>query len=471
MRILVTGATGYIGGRLIPELLARGHQVRVLVRDPDRIRGRLWADRVEVHVGDLLNPSSLAGLGDGVDAAYYLVHSMQRGKNYHRDDLEAARNFCRELKDVSHAIYLGGLVPRGVRRARHLESRAKTGAVIRRRLPTTEFRAGPVIGSGSASFEMVRYLTERLPVMITPSWILNHVQPIAVRDILAYLLSALEQGASGVVDVGGDRLTYRQMMLDFAIERGLVRRIFPTPWLAPWLAARWIGLMTPLNNRLAIPLVQSIVCSAIADTRRARRLFPHIEPIAYRRAVALALEKIQSGRVDTRWSDALGGGPTYRLEDSEGMAREERSIHVDLPPEQVARSFMSIGGDRGWLVWRWAWAMRSWMDRIIGGPGLRRGRRHPRNLHAGEALDFWRVEEVRFPHILRLRAEMIVPGQAWLQWETHPEDGGTRLVQRALFAPRGFLGFAYWYALYPFHQFIFSDLINAIARDAEGMKE
>lgn len=469
MKILVTGATGYVGGRLIPELLGRGHEVRVLVRDPRRVVGRPWAGKVDIRVGDMTRPETIRGVGDGVDAAYYLVHSMHSGSNYAEVDAAAAEAFATELARASHVIYLGGLLPRGGKAGTHLRSRAQVGEILRERLPTTEFRAGPIIGSGSASFEMVRYLTERIPIMVTPRWLRNDVQPIAVRDILAYLLAALDAGAQGVVDVGAEKLTYKEMMLQFAAIRGLRRHIFMTPVLAPRLAARWIGLMTPLNNRLAIPLVQSIVTPVLADTAKAQRVFPHIQPIPYGEAVRRALEKIRTGTVETRWSDALGGGATYELVDKEGMVREERTLHVDLPPEDVARGFMSIGGDRGWLVWEWAWVLRGWMDLIVGGPGLRRGRRHPEHLLAGEALDFWRVEEARPPGLLRLRAEMRVPGQAWLQWETHAEGAGTRLVQTALFAPRGFLGFAYWYALYPVHRFIFNDLINAVAKQARSM--
>lgn len=468
MRVLVTGATGYIGGRLVPDLLERGHEVRVLVRDTDRIRGRSWETDVDVIVGDLMDPATLDGLCEDVDAAYYLVHSMYGGKDYHRRDMQAARHFVREARNVSHVIYLGGLLPRGKRPSRHLSSRAQVGRLLRNSLPATEFRAGPIIGSGSASFEMTRYLTERLPVMVTPRWIMNKVQPIAIRDILAYLIAALDKGPCGIVPVGGNVLTFRQMMLQFAEVRGLRRTIWPTPVLTPNLAARWVGLVTPLSNSLAVPLIEGIVTPVLADTRKARHLFPQIEPIPYREAVKSAVARIRTGDVETRWSGALGAGPTFRLTDREGMMFEERSVHVKRPPEAVARGFMSIGGERGWLVWKWAWKIRGLMDLMVGGPGLRRGRRHPQELLPGEALDFWRVEAVDPPHLLRLRAEMKVPGRAWLQWQTYPENGGTRLVQTAMFAPKGLLGFAYWYSLYPVHQFIFNDLIKAIAAECDG---
>ena len=334
---------------------------------------------------------------------------------------------------------------------------------------TTEFRAGPIIGSGSASFEMVRYLTERLPVMVAPRWILNQVQPIAIRDILNYMIAALEHPPLGVVEVGGDRLTFKQMMEVYAGARGLKRVIIPVPVLAPGLAARWVGLVTPIPNTLAVPLVEGVVHPVIADTTKAAAEFPEIRPITYRQAVELALERTDTGEVETRWSGALGSTATYELSDVEGMLKEVRTLYVDLPPAAVFKSFSTIGGERGWLTWEWAWELRGLLDKAVGGPGLRRGRRDPEELLPGEALDFWRVEAIEPPHLLRLRAEMKVPGRAWLQWEAVREGNGTRLVQTALFAPVGFFGMLYWGSLYPVHRFIFNDMIRAIARDAEPM--
>ena len=302
VKILVTGATGYIGGRLVPVLLEAGHRVRVLVRDPERIVGRSWADAVEVVVGDLLRPETLAAACDGVDVAYYLVHAMYAGADFAERDRTAARNFVAAAQRVRHVIYLGGLLPAGEVSSVHLTSRAEVGEILRSGLPTTEFRAGPIIGSGSASFEMVRYLTERLPAMVAPRWILNEVQPIAVRDILGYLLAALEREPAGVVDVGTAPLSFRQMMLEYAAARGLGRLIVPVPVLAPKLAALWVGLVTPIPNSLAVPLVQGIVQPVVASTDRARSLFPDVVPISYRRAVDLALERTEAGLVETRWS-------------------------------------------------------------------------------------------------------------------------------------------------------------------------
>jgi hypothetical protein len=342
------------------------------------------------------------------------------------------------------------------------------GETLRAWVPTTEFRAGPIIGSGSASFEMVRYLTERLPIMVAPRWVLNLVSPIAIRDVLSYLLLALEREPLGVVEIGSAPLSFRAMMETYAEVRGLRRFILPLPVLAPRLAALWVGLVTPIPNRLALPLVEGILHPLLADTRRAQELFPQVDPLPYRTAVELALERIALGEVETRWSGALLTGPSYALEDREGIIREVRRVAVAAPPEALFRSFASLGGERGWRVWDWAWALRGLLDRLLGGPGLRRGRRHPSELLPGEALDFWRVEEVRPFELLRLRAEMRLPGRAWLEWRALPEQGGSHLVQTAYFEPKGLMGFLYWWGLYPIHRRIFSDLAQAIAREAVG---
>ena len=468
MRILVTGATGYVGGRLIPRLLERGHAVRVLVRDPRRIGGRPWANDVDVVAGNLLDAQSLQRALAGVDAAYYLVHSMGKTGDFAELDRQAATVFATQAYGLDHVIYLGGLLPQADNVSAHLNSRAEVGEILRGYCKATEFRAGPIIGSGSASFEMVRYLTERLPIMVAPRWILNEVQPVAIRDVLSYLIAALERGPQGVVDIGGDRLTFKQMMQEYAAARGLRRVIIPVwvPSSVALIGANWVGLVTPIPNDLAVPLVEGVVNPLVADTARAHSAFPEIVPIHYRQAVELAIKRINSGDVETRWSGALGSAVTYELTDKEGMAQEVRSIYTELPAEALFKSFSSIGGERGWLTWEWAWEIRGLMDKAVGGPGLRRSRRDPIEILPGEALDFWRVEVVDPPHLLRLRAEMKVPGRAWLQWETVPEGSGTRLVQTALFTPTGFLGTLYWYSLYPIHKVIFSALIRAIARDA-----
>ena len=467
MHVLVTGATGYIGGRLVPRLLERGHAVRVLVRDASRIAGRSWSEQVEIREGDLLESRSLEGVFDGIDAAYYLVHSMRAGSDYEPRDLQTVETFCRAASGLCHVIYLGGLQPESAPISKHLLLRAKTGRILADHLPATELRAGPIIGSGSASFEMLRYLTERLPMMVVPNWVLNEVQPIGVRDVLSYLVSALERGPIGVLDIGADRLTYKEMMKTYARVRGLQRAIISVPpFLPASLGARLIGLLTPIPSSMAVPLVSAMDQGLHADHRRSREVFPEIEPIPYQQAVTLALERIREGAVETRWSGALTDAPSYEYHDREGMIREVRTSHLAARPAAVYRVFSGLGGERGWLAWRWAWRARGMLDRLIGGPGLRRGRRHPQVLLPGEAVDFWRVETVQAPRLLRLRAEMKLPGLAWLEWQATAEAGGTQLTQTAAFAPRGLAGMLYWYSLYPFHRLIFTDMINAIAADS-----
>lgn len=465
MHVLVTGATGYIGGRLVPRLLRQGHTVRVLARDARRLSGRPWANRVEVFLGDLLDPETLHEVGDGVDAAYYLVHSMYAGKDYAARDRQAAVNFCLAAPDLQHVIYLGGLQPKREFQSQHLHSRAEIGRILTLHLPTTELRAGPIIGSGSTSFEMVRYLAERIPLMIAPQWLNNDVQPIAIRDVLAYLIGALDHGAEGIVEVGGERLTYKQMFLTYARLRGLRRLIFVVPPVLPaWIGARFIGLMTPVPGSIAVPLVEGMSHSLVVTDDRSTMLFGDIKPIHFEKATKLALARIQDQAVETRWSGSSNDNPTYEFHDQRGLIREVRSLHIEAPIESVFRAFSSLGGERGWLSWNWAWRLRGFMDRLVGGPGLQRGRRDPYELLAGEVVDFWRVERVEPPHLLRLRGELKLPGKAWLQWEANAERGGTRLTQTAGYAPHGLFGAMYWYVLYPFHRPIFTDMIEAIGR-------
>lgn len=467
MKILVTGATGYIGGRLISDLTKKGYSVRVLVRDPSRIQGRSWENKVEIFKGDLLKFDTVLSALEGIDLAYYLVHSMYGGKGYADRDRIAANNFVKAGKNLKHVIYLGGLLPDAEEISDHLSSRAEVGEILRHGLPTTEFRAGPIIGSGSASFEMVRYLTERLPIMVAPKWIHHNVQPIAVKDIMRYLTEAIDKKYIGVIDVGSEVLTFKEMMEGYAKVRRLTRTILTVPVLAPKLAAIWVGLVTPISNSLAVPLIEGVIHPIVGDTSKAKEIFPDIDPLAYLESVERALSHVEGGDIETRWSDALTENATYSVSQWQGIVSERRSIHIEnLEAEDVFNSFTSLGGDKGWLVWNWAWWIRGLIDRLAGGPGLRRGRRHPTELLPGEALDFWRVEEIERPETLRLRAEMKVPGRAWLEWQAMPEGNGTRLVQTAIFEPAGAWGIIYWRSLYPVHSFIFDDMIKAISVDA-----
>lgn len=467
MRILVVGATGYVGGRLVPRLLEAGYDVRVLVRDRERVLGRPWGGEVEVVEGDLLDGGSVEEACAGVDAAFYLAHAMGYAADFDRVERRCAENFAAAGESVRHIVFLGGLVPEGGKISRHLASRAAVGEILRGAGRTTEFRAGPIIGSGSASFEMVRYLTDRLPAMVAPRWICNEVSPVAIRDALAYLLAALGREPMGIVEIAGETLTFKAMMEGYAEVRGYRRWILPLPVLAPKLAALWIGLITPIPNRLAVPLVEGVVQPLRADTSRVRKLFPEIRPIGYREAVERALLKIRERDVETRWSGAVGRRAEQMI-DWEGTIREVRTVAVGCSAEALFRAYTALGGETGWLVWDWAWRLRGAVDRLVGGPGLRRGRRDPSRVFVGEAVDFWRVERVEEGRLLRLRAEMKVPGQAWLQFESLPTPTGSRLVQTAIFLPEGFWGAVYWYALYPLHRVIFGDLVRAVARRAGG---
>jgi uncharacterized protein YbjT (DUF2867 family)/uncharacterized protein YndB with AHSA1/START domain len=476
MRILVTGATGYIGGRLVRRLLDwTDHEVRVFARRAESARARPWGADVEIVEGDLSDPEALRRALEGIDVAFYLVHSMYGGGDFEERDRQLARTFVEAGGHLQQVIYLGGIVPGGTGEtlSDHLSSRAEVGAILREGLPTTEFRAGPIIGSGSASFEMVRYLTERLPVMITPKWVRNEVQPISVRNVQEYLIGAIGRPETvGVIDIGTDPVTFRGMMQIYAEVRGLPRKILPVPVLAPRLAALWVGLVTPIPNSLAVPLVEGVVEPVVGDTRRARELFPDIDPLPYRTAVIRALDRIEQNEVATRWTFSGASRDAVELEDREGIVRETRQRVVQAPIEAVFQAFSSVGGERGWPAWDGLWRLRGLLDQIVGGPGLRRGRRHPWQVYPGEAIDFWRVEAVDPPKLLRLRAEMKVPGKAWLQFEAEPaEEGGTRLIQTAYFAPTGFLGWAYWWSLYPAHAFIFDDMVDALVRDAKALAD
>jgi uncharacterized protein YbjT (DUF2867 family) len=475
--VLVTGATGYIGGRLVPRLLEAGHRVRCLVRDPGRLDGRPWRSRVEVVRGDMLDAASLDAATRGVTTAFYLVHSMAGGEDFHERDIVAARNFGEAMKRAGgrRIIYLGGLGDPASGLSEHLRSRQQTADALRQAgVPVTEFRAAVIVGSGSLSFEIIRYLTERVPVMICPRWVYTRVQPIAIRNVLDYLVACLDapESAGQVIEIGGaDVVTYGEMMTIYARVRGLRRLMVPVPVLTPRLSSYWVHLVTPVPSTIAQPLIEGLRNEVVIRSDAARQLFPQVKPIDYETSVRTALEKLEIGAVETAWSDALvttlGDRPPVTLTTSEGMIIERRQLTVDANPLAVYRSFASLGGERGWLVMNWAWQLRGALDRLVGGVGMRRGRRDPYDLRPGDAVDFWRVEHVEPGRAVRLRAEMKVPGRAWLQFQVARDDEDkSRLVQTALFAPRGLFGWLYWYALYPFHAVIFDGMIHRIAEDA-----
>lgn len=478
MKILVTGANGYIGGRLIPRLLEAGFSVRCMVRDPSRLQGRSWLRQVEVVQGDVLEPHSLIACLQDIDIAYYLIHSLSAGHDFSERDEVAARNFgtaCLNAR-VAHIIYLGGLGDPAAKLSPHLRSRQITGDALREAgVPVTEFRAAVIVGSGSLSFELVRYLTERLPVMICPRWVFTRAQPISIDNVLDYLVSALDtpESIGKIIEIGGaDVLTYGDMMTGYAKVRGLRRWLIPVPVLTPRLSSYWVHLVTPIPAAIARPLIEGLHNEVIVRDDLARRLFPQVQLLDYESAVSTALKQLHAGNVETVWSDALittqGNIPPVILTTHEGMVLEHRQLLVPASPEAVYRAFSSLGGERGWLYMNWAWQLRGIADRLVGGVGMRRGRRDPLDVRIGDALDFWRVEAVEPGHLLRLRAEMKVPGLAWLQFQARPQpDSKTLLSQTAFFAPKGLLGWIYWYGLYPIHGLIFSGMIRKIAELAD----
>jgi uncharacterized protein YbjT (DUF2867 family) len=474
--ILVSGATGYVGGRLVPKLLEAGYRVRCLVRDPSRLQGRAWLNKVEVVKGDGLSTDELACAMSGVSTAYYLIHGKQGGKINAERDLQVARNFAHAAEEagIENIIYFGELVDPAANLSPYLRARHETGYLLRYgKVPVTEFRAGMIVGSGSALFEMIRYLAEREPLLICPAWFFSEAQPIAIRDVLSYLVDALKTpGCTGrVIEIGGpSRLTYADMLLGYAKERGLKRWMIRAPINAPRLSAYWVHMVTPIHWRVAAPLIEGLRARLIVRDDTARKLFPHIKPIDFQTAVHLALGRIQRDNVETSWSDALvtamGDFKPYQFTVEEGMFIERRQVVLDLKPGAVFRAYMGIGGERGWMYMNWAWAIRGWLDKAIGGVGLRRGRRHPDELHVGESLDFWRVESVEKNTRLRLLAEMKVPGIAWLEFESQKQADQTLFTVSAYFAPRGVSGFLYWYAMWPFHKFIFDGLTRRLASRA-----
>ncbi len=481
LRILVTGATGYVGGRLVPRLLEAGYPLRVLVRDTRRLEGRPWQDQVDVVVGDVLIPETLVAAMEGIDVAYYLIHSMSDTNEFHDRDMVAARNFGRAAQSagVRQIVYLGGLGSPDDQLSPHLRSRHQTGEALREAgVPVTELRAAVIVGSGSVSFEMIRYLTERVPIMICPSWVYTRIQPIAIRNVLDYLITVLEKTETfgRVIEIGGaDVITYGEMMLGYARARSLRRVLLPVPVLTPRLSSYWVHWVTPIPAKIARPLIKGLRNEVIVRDPTAQDLFPDITPMGYEEAVRRSLDKLEAGQVQTTWSDSLassqGDVNPHSLAEKEGMFIEQYQRAVDAPPNSVFNVFTQLGGDTGWLYANWAWELRGILDRMVGGVGLRRGRRDPISVRTGDALDFWRVEDVQPGRALRLRAEMKVPGRAWLKFEAIPEaNGGTLLTQTAYFAPKGLFGLLYWYVLYPLHSLIFRGMIDKIAAFSESKK-
>ena len=445
--ILITGATGYVGGELLKGLLAAGYPVRCLARRPDVLRAK-GLTGLEVVAGDVLDASSVQSAMAGVHTAYYLVHSMGSTESFEEQDRAAAQNFASAAREagVRRIIYLGGLGHSKDRLSAHLRSRHEVGEVLKSTGVTViEFRASVVIGSGSLSFEMIRALVERLPVMIAPRWVSVAAQPIAIADLLSYLLAAMDLPVDGsrIFEIGGsDRVSYGGLMKEYARQRGLKRFVISVPFLTPRLSSLWLGLVTPLYVRVGRKLIDSICHATIVEDQTAFTQFT-IRPCGFREAIAAALS------VDGRH-----------------LMIDSRTIHVTASPEHAFAPIRQIGGARGWYYANWLWQLRGLLDRLFGGAGLRRGRPDPDSLCVGDTVDFWRVEAMEPDRRLRLAAEMKLPGRAWLEFEVTGDSTGSVIRQTATFDPKGLLGRAYWYSVFPLHQFVFGGMLQAIAAES-----
>jgi uncharacterized protein YbjT (DUF2867 family) len=472
MRILVVGASGYIGGRLVPLLADRGHEMVLMARDPRPLVARFPDARVVA--GDLLDPASLERAVAGIDVAYYLAHSMRAGEHgFAERDRRSARDFAEAAQraGVQRIVYLGGLGDDAAGLSEHLASRHEVGAELAAHgVPVTELRAAVVIGSGSASFEILRHLTERLPVMITPRWVDTRCQPIGIRDVLDSLVAVLDHPeVGGIVEIGGpDVLSYGEMMLTYARLRGLRRLMIPVPVLTPRLSSYWVGLVSPIPSGIARPLIEGLRNEVVVrDPGPARALALH--PVPYEEALRRAIDRTDRHEIESTWFDAIAAPDHPSLtavESREGMIIDRRSHRVAAAPTRTFAEVERLGGDAGWPYADLLWRLRGLADRVVGGVGMRLGRRDADRVRVGDAVDFWRVEEVRRPSLLRLRAEMKVPGRAWLQYEVTPARGGSRVIQTAFFEPKGLGGLAYWYVLYPAHAVIFRGMVREVARRA-----
>lgn len=477
-KILLTGATGYIGGQLAPRLRAAGYAVRAMARTLPSAGSYPWQDQVEWVRADPLRPETLARALTGIDTAFYFIHSMTGGPGFHDRDLTAARQFGQAARatGVERIIYVGGLGDDRADLSEHLRSRHETGDALREAgIPVTELRAAIIVGSGSISFEMVRYLTERLPVMICPRWVFTKVQPIAIDDVLAYLLAALETPATAgqIIEIGGaDVMTYGQMMTRYGQVRGLRRFLIRVPVLTPRLSSYWVHWVTPIEAAYARPLIEGLKNEVIVRDDKAHTLMPDIRPVDYETAVRRALDTLNAEHAEPAVCRLASHDPTLRPSvqrvTREGMVIEQRHRAVQAPGATVFRLFAGLGGARGWLCYNGLWRLRGWIDRILGGPGLRRTRPTRDELREGDIVDFYRVEHVKTDRLVRYRVEMRLPGEGWLQFAAQPiAEDRSEIILTVFFAPKGLMGLLYWYSLYPIHCLVFSGMLRHLTRQAE----
>jgi uncharacterized protein YbjT (DUF2867 family) len=475
--ILVAGATGYVGGHLVRRLLKEGYRVRVLARDIDKVRAAPWGSDVQVVPGDVIQPLTLGPALSGVDTAYYLVHSITRGADFARRDILAGRNFGEAAKKagVQRVIYLGGLGDPETQLSEHLRSRQETGDALRRSgVPLTEFRAAVIVGAGSVSFEMIRYLTERVPIMICPRWVRTRVQPIAIDDVIDYLVRSLQNPSSAgqTIEIGGsDVLTYGEMMKDYAHVRGLRRWLLHVPVLTPRLSSYWVHWVTPVPAAFARPLIEGLRSEVVVRDNKASEFFPQIKPTDYKSAVRRALSQLHPDSFEDFVAQSVATDNQEHLTTFKtirnGMIVEIKQCLVRSRAAAVYRAFTELGGPNNWPC-HWAWRIRACLDRMLGGVGMRKGRPDPDAIKVGDTLDYFRVVEIRPGRMIRLKVDMKLPGEGWLQFEALPcGEDRTRLMQTVFFAPRGLLGLVYWYLLYPFHVVIFGKMIKEIARRSE----
>jgi uncharacterized protein YbjT (DUF2867 family) len=474
-KIVVTGSTGYIGGRLVARLLEAGYFVRCLVREPRKLQSREWVrnSNLEIVTVELGDRKALEGALRGSELAYFLVHSMNTaGPEYVERDLHLANTFAQASAEAGlrRIVYLGGLGETGAGLSKHLLSRRQVESSLGSTgVPVTVLRAAMIIGSGSASFEILRYLVERLPVMVTPRWVSTPCQPIAVRNVIEYLVGVVsrEETTGRIFDIGGTEvLTYIEIMRVMAEELGLRRRwVIPVPVLTPRLSSYWIHLVTPLGHDIAKPLAEGLKNPVVCREDSITRLIPQ-KLLSVREAIVAALTRISEGRVETNWSMAgrIAGDPDWA---GGTVFQDSREVSIDAPAWAVFRAVCMVGGKHGWYSANWLWKLRGWMDRFVGGPGLRRGRLNPQVVSYGEALDFWRVVRFEPDRTLVLRSEMKLPGEAMLEFHTEPtHDDKCRFQQLARFIPSGLFGILYWYAVKPFHNIVFRGMLRGIERQA-----